>query len=126
MSAPSESNPKKVAIAPRMLNWADLCSLLTVFMSTLTGVVAAHDQKAGWWAVISFAVVGFLLGYAFAFLGSKLAYAALHRSLLPRGQRETVASISYGFLYMLVPFVFVCVASAATVLFTIGVLRLFQ
>lgn len=92
----------------------------------MTGATAAHAQKAGWVAVIIFAIGGLLLGGVFAFGASKLAYSALARSSSPRGQRETASTIGYGFLYFVTPMLSVGAASATTALLTIGALSLFQ
>ena len=109
-----------------MLNWADLCTLLTLLVSAFTGATAAHTQKAGWVAITIFAIVGFFLGAAFAFGASKLAYSALTRSIAPRGQRETPSTLGYTFLYMSIPILSLFAASATTALVTAGVISLFQ
>ena len=69
-----------------MLNWSDLCSLLSCLSGAVTAALAAHAQKAGWIAVIIFAIGGLLLAGASAFGASKLAYWALARSSLPYGR----------------------------------------
>ena len=79
-----------------MLNWADLCYLLTIFMGTVNGFGAGFAQKAGWGVVISFTIGGLLLGISLGFVFSKMAYAILGSKKLP-GTARTV-------LYILTPF----------------------
>jgi hypothetical protein len=104
-----------------MLNWSDLCSLLTVLFGGIAGAAAAHDQKASWFVVALFAIGGLLLGRAFAFGASKLAYFALARSSSPAGERP-----GYTFLYLAVPILSLFAAATSVVLLSIEVLSFFQ
>ncbi len=78
-----------------MLNWADLCCLLTVLMGPLAGFGAAYAQKAGWGVIISFTLGGLLLGVGVAFGFSKMSYSVLRSKKLP--------GVAQAILYLLTP-----------------------
>ncbi|MGP8201933.1 MAG: hypothetical protein ACLQU4_20775 [Limisphaerales bacterium] len=50
-----------------MLNLQDFCCLLMIPVGAISGIVNAHDMKAGTLAIILFGFIGLLLGFGAAF-----------------------------------------------------------
>jgi hypothetical protein len=106
------------------MNLAELGAVTTVITGTMAGATAAHDQKAGW-AAILFAVGGFAVSFGFALVSMKVADIALGRATRA-GQKESVCGIAFELLYLLTPLFSIAAAVATVVFLTLMVLRLTQ
>ena len=77
--------------------WNDLSVLLMILAGPFSGVVAAHQQKAGVWSLVLFGLVGLAIAVGVGMMSSKLAYRVLGSKTLPAGLQV----LSYMFIPML-------------------------